>query len=299
MIPPLQLPPPCAPGQPLLAERWNALLAAVESLRPHLEVQDPQGAPPHPWKVAVAEDPADAAKLRVKVLPGCANDQAATIVWKAKGDPRGDMPEASVAAWKEARKASPESEFLKVYHDRPLYEADAPFLQIGEDPEAEDSDWQQMPRARAPKALAAAAPEDAKFYMAGVVLAAFPFNILVTVPLPKRFRVYAGRANPAAVRSARAGELLQLARIWQVRDKQKQRVGLQAAQDVFWNLGCMAVEPQLQDIPDMTLPPAGLPLADAFLLGWNLATGALTNIVNGMLQNMEFTLETTEFWTAP
>jgi hypothetical protein len=299
MIPPLLIPAPVVPGAPLLAERWNALLGVLAVLRPNLKIDPPRGEPPHPWKVTVSTNPEDATRLRITLLPGLVNDQSATIVWKAEKDPRGPLPAEASAAWKAARDAKPQDAFLQQYYDRPLYEKEPPFLEIGEDPTAKGSDWQEMPAGRVPRDLREAAPDGAKFYVAGVVLAAFPFNVLMTVPLPRRFRVYVGRANPAAVRAARAGELLQLARIWQVRDAQGQRVDLRVGQDVFWHVGCMAVEPQLQEIPGMTLPPIGLPLVDMFAMGVQAGINAVTGLVNGFLASMESTLESTEFWTAP
>ncbi|MEI6035100.1 MAG: hypothetical protein WCS65_12585 [Verrucomicrobiae bacterium] len=285
MISPLPLPPKVSAGQPIRAEHWNAALDAAQSLRVQLSVADPVGSPSHPWKVSVSQT--DGETLRIDVRAGCINDTAATIAWKVKEDPRGEVPESSREAQAAARLAD------KEYFDRPLHEEDPPFLTL---PLACDaSQWTAS--VRPPIALRESASKGAKFYVAAVVLAAFPFNILMSRPLPKRFRVYAGRANPSAIRQARVGELLQLAQIWQVRSTGGDLETVSATQKVFWNLGCMAVEPSLQRVGEVETPLVGLPLADMWSIQNTAASNALVSAANDAIAMLESDLSSTEFWT--
>ncbi len=298
MVPPCMLPPRAVPGAPVRAADWNAVLEVLASLRPEVRVEPPRGEPPHPWQVEVRLQPGPPPRLRIEVQAGLVNDEPATVLWQVQDDARGPLPEASAEAWRAAREARPQDAFLQRYWDRPLHEAEPPFLEIGLEVTDPGSGWERRPRHRAPAGLRAGAGEAAEFWATGVVLAAFPFNVLATVPLPKRFRVYAGRPNPPALRAARVGELLQLARVWQVREGGEMR-GLEVVQDVFWHLGCMAVAPALQMVDNVVLPPVGLPLADAFLAGVQLGNEAVVGLVNNELRLLEMTLESTEFWTAP
>lgn len=288
----IALPPKAIPGGRLRAEEWNALVAAVEAMRPTLTVAPPAGVPPHPWRVTAQEE---GESLRINIRCGCVNDQAATIPWRVREDARGEMPEASRAAHAEAREAAPASEWLKVWWDRPLHEAEPPFLLLPLDASKKNEAWTES--LRPPVALRDAAPgKDAKYYVAGVVLAAMPYNIVSTVPMPRRFRVYAGRANPAALRQARAGEVLQLAQVWQAREGGA-LVALRVVQKVFWNLACMAVEPTLQRPGEVAVPPTGLPLVDVWTQQAAFAGNALAATVNNTLDMLEGQLTTTEFWT--
>ena len=114
--------------------------------------------------------------------------------------------------------------------------------------------------------------------------------------MPRRFRVYAGRANPAAVRLARLGELLQLARIWQVHEDGTLSA-LAVQQEVFWNVSCMAVEPTAQTVSGFSIPPVGLPLVDAMAQGVNAGAAAIADAVNGFLSGIAAETASTEFWT--
>jgi|GEM_PF-3124958 len=294
MISPLPLPPKVATGDPIRAEHWNDMLAAVQSLQVQLDVAEPRAPSIHPWKVTATQS--DENTLRIYVRAGCVNDTAATIVWNVKGDPRGDMPEEAKSAHEEALGKSPDSAFLKEYWDRPLHEAEPPFLALPLDPKVIRTQWTLSIPTRVPKALKDSASKEANFYVAGVVLAAFPFNIISTVPFPKRFRVYAGRANPAALRQARLGELLQLAQIWQVREGGELST-ISVSQNVFWNVACMAVEPSLQKVGEVETPLTGLPLVDMWS-GMNTAgANALGEQANSYLDMLESSLGTTQFWT--
>ena len=297
MISPLTLPPKVSAGDPICAEHWNALLDAAQSLQAQLNVADPAGPVSHPWKVSASED--GKGNLKIAVKAGCVNDTAATVVWRMVDDPRGDMPEAAKAAHKEALKATPDSAFLKEFWDRPLHEADPPFLllplKVGSDG-ASPSQWTASLATRVPKALKDSASDTAKFYVAGVVLCAQPFNIVSSVVFQKRFRVYAGKANPAALSNARAGELLQLARIWQVREGEDLST-LSVEQKVFWNVSCIAVEPSLQMVGTVETPMTGFPLADMWSMLNNAGTNALISQANSYLDMLSSTLTTTPFWT--
>jgi hypothetical protein len=295
------LPANATPGGAVRASEWNRLVEAVRALTPQVEVLPPAGVFPHPWRVTVArEGEPGAEKLRVRVAAGCVNDQAATIVWKAKDDPRGPLPETSRAAWEAAKAEDPKNDFLKDYWDRPLHEAEPPTLLVDLDPGGKD--WTERKPERVPKDLRESASTGAKFHAAGVVLAAFPFNIVLTRVLPKRFRVYAGKANPAAIRQARVGELLELARIYQVRGSGGELEAVAVRQLVFWNLAAAAYEPDLQKV-DPTLPTLpsfggiGLGFADSFLMGFNLTNQALAASANAAITNIEQQLDPTEFWT--
>jgi len=275
MISPVTLPPKVAPGEPIRAGAWNALVDAVRSISPTLRIADPAGPVAHPWKVTATQT--DEETVRLDVRCGCVNDTAATIAWKVKNDPRGNMPEAAKDAHAEALNATPESAFLREYYDRPLHEAEPPFLTLPIEPT--NAAWTES--TRPPKALKDSASAEAKFHVAGVVLAAFPFNIVATVPFPKRFRVYAGRANPAALNQARSGELLQLAQVWQVREGGELST-ISVSQKVFWNVACMAVEPSLQLPGTVETDPI---------------SAALMGQGNSYLDTLESTLSTTQFWT--
>ena len=294
MISPLTLPPKVAAGDPIQAEHWNALLDAAQSLQVQINVADPAGPVSHPWKVSASDD--GKGNLKISVKAGCVNDTAATVLWKVKDDPRGDMPDAAKAAHKAALAATPDSAFLKEFWDRPLHEEVPPFLLLPLDTKATGTQWTLSVPTRVPKALKDSASPEAKFYVAGVVLSAVPFNIVSSVVFPKRFRVYAGKANPTAIRQARVGELLQLARLWQVREGTDLST-LSIEQTVFWNVSCMAVEPSLQRGGTVETTFTGLPLADM----WSSLNATVSNSIaaqaNSYLSMLESTLSTTQFWT--
>ena len=295
MISPLTLPPKVAARGLIRAEDWNKMLDAAQSLKVQINVADPAGPVSHPWKVSAADD--GKGNLKISVRAGCVNDTAATVVWRMVDDPRGDMPEAAKAAHKAALAATPDSALLQKFWDRPLHEEVPPFLllplKVGSDG-ASPSQWTES--TRPPAALKASASKEAKFYVAGVVLAAFPFIILSSVLFPKRFRVYAGKANPAQLRQARVGELLQLAQIWQVREG-KDLSTISVVQKVFWNVSCMAVEPSLQRVGMVETPLTGLALADAWSSMNAFAQNSIADQANSYLSMLESTLTTTQFWT--
>jgi hypothetical protein len=294
MISPLTLPPKVAAGDPIQAEHWNALLDAAQSLRVQINVADPAGPVSHPWKVSASED--GKGNLKISVKAGCVNDTAATVLWKVKDDPRGDMPDAAKAAHKAALAATPDSAFLQSFWDRPLHEEVPPFLLLPLDPKATGTQWTLSVPSRVPVTLRESASKEAKFYVAGVVLSAVPFNIVSSIVFPKRFRVYAGKANPTAIRQARVGEVLQLARLWQVREGEDLST-LSVEQTVFWNVSCMAVEPSLQRGGTVETPMTGLPLVDM----WSSLNATVSNSIaaqaNSYLSMLESTLSTTQFWT--
>jgi hypothetical protein len=288
MMSTLLLPAPARPGSPISARAWNDVLQLAQSLPVQLRIEPPQGNPPHPWRVSVSRMDED--MLRIDVSPGTVNDQPATIPWRVDGDARGPLPESSQIAWEAARDARPGDAWLAEWADRPLYEVDPPYLTLPLD--TASGVW--APTARAVPAWIAR--PDAEYVVAGVVLAAFPYNILSARMMQRRFRVYAGRGNPAAIRQARAGELLQLARLWQVRVG-GDLVDVQVEQQVCWNLGAMAVEPVVPRLEAWVLPPVGLPLVDGFIVGINATAELLATIVNGPLDNIAASITSTEFWT--
>jgi hypothetical protein len=295
MISPLPLPEKVRPGEALSAAAWNGLVDATLALA--VQMRWVEAVPPgdHPWRVAVGrEGVAGKEKLRVRVQAGTVNDVAAVVVWKVKGDPRGDMPAASEAARQEALAATPASAYLKDYWDRPLHEADPPTCLLELDPLGKD--WAPCLVTRVPKALRESMPEEAKYYQAGVVLSVVNYNLLVPHPMPKRYRVYAGKANPAQMRSAAVGEVLELARLTQVRDGAGALLACSVRQLVFWNLGTMAYEPQLQvDVPPLPVPVFGIGLG--LLDAWTGMESLLTAEVNRSLANIESQMDSTEFWT--
>lgn len=292
MISPISLPPKVAAGSPILAEHWNDMLSVAQSLQVQLTVADPAGPITHPWKVTASQ--IDRETLRVDVRPGCVNDQAATIVWKVNADPRGEMPAASRAAHAAALAKTPGNAFLKDYWDRPLHEEEPPFLTLPISPTAQQ--WTLSTRARVPAALRDSASPEARFFLAGVVLAAFPFTVVCTVPMPKRFRVYAGKADPVAINQARVGELLQIARIWQVREGDDLST-ISVSQDVFWNVSCMAVEPALSRIDHVSTPLTGIPMVDAWSIQRSAWDNAIADATNSQIDMIESSLTTIEFWT--
>jgi hypothetical protein len=293
IAPSLALPEKKSTGLPVVASEWNAVIDAARALRPHVEVTPQLPRRRHPWRASLNQGE----RLQIRIAAGCVNDEPATIPWRVEGDARGPLPEASREAWRVLRDAAPQDPFLAEWYDRPLYEADAPFLEMDMDTAAVGSQWVRLERA--PAGIELAAGEE--LYRSAVVLAAFPFQLLGTRPFPRRFRVYAGRGNPAQIRQARVGELLELARIYQVLSGgELSRVWVD--QRVFWNLGCLPVEPTVGEISNPLPLPSfggiGLGLLDGIAAGINLGNQLIVDQANAALAQMGWGTQSTEFWTA-
>lgn len=284
MISPLTLPPPAQPGHPIRAAHWNALLDTIRAALPQLRISQPCGAPPHPWQITLRPDePAD--RLDIHITPGLINDTLPAIHWAIRNDPRGPLPEPALQAWQTARAAAPSDPWLAHYHDRPLADTPPPFLRLPLDPAPPDTPWR--PATRPPAWIASSLPPDTRWHTAGVVLASFRYNTLTAVPMPKRWRLFAGRPDPAALRSAATGEVLQLARIWQARSPSGRLLTLRPQQRVWWHLSARASTPRLDRVPDYG--PGQDPSGGLFSL--------LIQTANTQIANIEAGLTTTEFWT--
>lgn len=293
------LPAPISAGRTVRAQDWNALVAAVRAMRPQIDVGAPMGVPNHPWRTRVTQQGDKA--LVIHVEPGLCNDRAAAVSWRVQGDARGELPTASRVAWLAARAARPLDPWLELFWDRALYELEAPFLWLPADPtspEGRDA-WRLAPRV--PLGIAQRAPKEAQWYEAAVVLAAFPWNVAYPVVPPKVFRVYAGRARPSNSGTARAGEQIELARLYAAVSEGRV-VARQVEQRVFWHLGCTASEPSLQipgtpfEIPSFGSIGAGL--AGAFAAATDAANQAVLDGTNAILAGLEMEAGTVEFWTS-